>query len=143
MFGIQQLDNLDYNCVRTLNANWVPFLHFSGFNKYRGHPIERLNYLDDLRRCTWIDKTEEKSLDAPTDAQNSQDKCESGSATENQKHRQKKMATSQGLANLSHGTKNSHTESDFGSDGLSEREKTCITDNLLASNFDISEDSLS
>ena len=144
LFGIQQLDNLDFIKLCTYTECQLGSIFtFLGFNKYRGHPIERLNYLDDLRRCTWIDKTEEKSLDAPTDAQNSQDKCESGSATENHKHRQKKMATSQGVANLSHCTKNSHTESDFGSDGLSEREKTCITDNLLASNFDISEDSLS
>ena len=119
------------------------FYIFLGFNKYRGHPIERLNYLDDLRRCTWIDKTEEKLLHAPTDAQNSQDKCESGPAVENGKHRRNKIATSQGVANLSHGTKNSHIGSDCGSAGLSEREKTYITDDLLASNFDIGEDSLS
>ena len=116
---------------------------FLGFNKYRGHPIERLNYLDDLRRCTWIYKTEEKSLHAPTEAQNSQDNCESGQAAQNDTHKRQKIATTLGVANLSRGTKNSHIESDSGSDGLSEREKTCITDNLLASNFDIGEDSLS
>ena len=126
-----------------MKAIWVPFLHFLGFKKYRGHPIERTNYLDDLRRCTWIDNTEEKLLHAPTDAQNSQDKCESGPAAQNDTHRRQKIATTLGVANLSRGTKNSHIESDSGSDGLSEREKTCITDNLLASNFDICEDSLS
>ena len=99
--------------------------------------------MDDLRRCTWIDNREEKLLHAPTDAQNSQDKCESGPPVENGKYRQKKIATSQGVANLSHGTKNSHIGSDCGSAGLSEREKTYITDDLLASNFDIGEDSLS
>ena len=107
-----------------------------GFEKYRGHPIERINYLEDLRKGSWNDKEQLFDQDTQMKIKGIHNVGLSISDKDQCKYlRQKRTRKSSDCNSLN--TRIANKSSSHDTNTLSNSDKKCISDNLKASHFDL------
>ena len=111
----------------------VYVFYSEGFEKYRGYPIERLNYVADLKKCSWKDKANEPATRSSMEELKNASSFE-GNAENKIEEAKKDQRTNRSVFfdyRIPRLSINDNSET------LSKTEKQCITDHLLTSHCDL------
>ena len=100
------------------------------FERCRGHPIERRNYLEDLRRASWIRKNKQGNGLKSNEGKESTDPFQA------QIHPEYKNEEFEKHGKVGTNEIESTTKFKMKTDALTLVEQQCITNQLLDSNFD-------
>ena len=110
------------------------FFYSEGFEKYRGYPIERLNYIEDLKKCSG-----KPIVNKPATRNSSKEVKDPSSFKRNEVKPKTEGPNKDQTTNQSvfYDDRTGNLSVNNDSEALSKIEKECITDHLMTSQLDL------